>query len=121
MTACVPTVDYMEADYDGVLVLVVCASDYGETTVATTGSKAAAYRAFNRYYQDIRGEQNCFDDPKDTETLRRRPLRHHARPGPTLAATGTIGLGGTRPSTISRPAATRTRTTSGAPRSTRNA
>ncbi|MEU9267186.1 hypothetical protein AB0E04_17280 [Streptomyces sp. NPDC048251] len=83
MTAFVLTVDYMEADYDGIL--VVCASDYGETTVATTGSKAAAYQAFNRYYQNICGEQNCFDDRKATETDRRRPLHHHARPVPTLA------------------------------------
>lgn len=28
---------------------------------------------------------NCFDDRKATEMDRRRPLHHHARPGPTLA------------------------------------
>lgn len=78
MTAFVLTVDYMEADYDGVL--VVCASDYGETTVATTGSKAAAYQAFNRYYQGICGEQI----PRHfaiSEALIRRNPRGKARNG----------------------------------------
>lgn len=64
MNAFTPTIDDMEAEYDGVLVASI--GEHGESAIAVTSDTTAAYQALTRYYRDI-CDQPLLDDPDATE------------------------------------------------------
>lgn len=68
----IPTIDDMEAEYDGVLLCTL--GDDGDVIMAVTGDKAKALAAFTRYFREQCGVDHLLNDPDLTAADARRHM-----------------------------------------------